>query len=201
MDAVGDELVDERRHGARHGVEQRARRDEDFGGGEVAALDVAHRGGFVGGDEAELVEVVERPKVVEPLRKLGRRDFEKVLIQGTEATAPEFDFEAARPREKHIAVLHDVFGRQVGVAAVGSGGIAFAELGDLDDRQRGTVAGRMLLEREAVQVVRGLVEAADFPPLGDVPEGGVLEGVREQLVVSDKPLIPVPSPAGRGWPG
>ncbi len=43
MDAVGDELVDERRHGARHGVEQRAEWNEDFGGGEVAELDVAHR--------------------------------------------------------------------------------------------------------------------------------------------------------------
>lgn len=55
MDAVRDELVDERRHGSGHGVEQRARRDENFGGGEVTALDVAHRGGFVGGNEAELV--------------------------------------------------------------------------------------------------------------------------------------------------
>ena len=71
MDSVGDELVDERRHGARHRVEQRERRDEHLGGGEVAALDVAHRGGFVGGDEAELVEVVKRPEVIEPLRELG----------------------------------------------------------------------------------------------------------------------------------
>ena len=97
MDAVGDELVDERRHGTRHGVKQRAWWDEDFGGGEVAALDVAHRGGFVGGDEAELVEMVKRPKVVESLGELGRGDFEKVLIQGAGTAAPEFDFEAAGP--------------------------------------------------------------------------------------------------------
>ena len=47
---------------------------------------------------------------------------------------------------------------EVGVAAVGSSGIAFTELGNLDDGQRGVVTGRILLEGEAVEVVCGFVE-------------------------------------------
>ena len=42
----------------------------------MAALDVAHGGGFAGGDQTKLVNVVQRPEVVEPLWKFGRGDFE-----------------------------------------------------------------------------------------------------------------------------
>jgi hypothetical protein len=94
---------------------------------------VAHGCGFGGCDETEIVEVKKRPEVVEPLWKLGRSDFKKVLVQATWAAAPEFDGKSSGPREKHIAILHDVFSRQFRVASVGTTGVIFAELGDFDD--------------------------------------------------------------------
>jgi len=76
--------------------------------------------------------------------------------------------------------LDDVVRRQVGVAAVGSDGVAFAELGNLDDRKREVVAGRILLEGEVVQVVGGLVEAADFPAYRRVAEGRLFQVLGEE---------------------
>ena len=164
-------MVDERRNDARHGVKQRARWDEDFCGGKMPALDVTHRGGFVGGDESKPVEVVNRPEVVEPLGELWRGDFEKMLIQCARAAAPQFDFEAAGPRKQHVTVLDDVIRWDVGVAAVGSDRVAFTELGNLDDRESGAVAGRILLKGKPVQVVGNLVKTTDFPAFGRVAEG------------------------------
>jgi hypothetical protein len=61
--------------------------------------------------------------------------------------------------------LNDVVGFETITRKVGAARIAGAKLGYLNDRQRPPVFGWVLLQRQAIEKARDLVEALDLPPL------------------------------------
>jgi len=102
-------------------------------------LNMAHCRGLARGDISEIIEMSMNAKVAEPPWEIGRRYFEKVLIQCTRSTSPENALQGTGPRKEDVSVIDYVGRVQIGAGSIGTVRVACAELGNLDDRKRSAV--------------------------------------------------------------